>query len=97
MADNHPPTNLTDRDVLQALESRWKEYRCVLHHADQAVFDKLLEHAQAHANTSEVQNHQSIERAFVSILIEQQKQLDDLEDRLDYLEMDLNEEVCSPQ
>jgi hypothetical protein len=99
MADNHRLPTPTDRALLRALESHWDEYRHALHPADQTVFDRLIEHAKAHTDEyahSEVQNSHFTEQvndytALVSILIEQQKQLDDLEDRLDYLEADLND------
>lgn len=98
MADIHQATNRTGRDVLQAVETRWNAYRQKLPQADQPVFDRLFEHAHAHAtasrehaDASEVHHSQYIERAaLVSMLIEQQKHIDDLEDRLDHLEDDLN-------
>ncbi|GAA0258956.1 hypothetical protein ACFFQF_23640 [Haladaptatus pallidirubidus] len=83
-------TNATYRDLLRAMESRWQEYRRALRHTDQAVFDRLFEYARAHADASGVQNHQFIEiPALVSMVIEQQKQIDDLEERLDHIEGDL--------
>ncbi|WP_266083021.1 hypothetical protein [Haladaptatus caseinilyticus] len=84
-------TDATYRDLLQAMESRWQEYRRALRHTDQAVFDRLFEYARAHADASGLQNHQFVEiPALVSMVIEQQKQIEDLEDRLDHLEDDLN-------
>jgi hypothetical protein len=102
MADTHRVPTSIDRALLRALTAQWNEYRRALRPADQAVFDRLVEHAQAH-DASEaqmddgLQPQQFIEQllvdqtALVSILIEQQKQLDDLDDRLDYLESDLND------
>jgi hypothetical protein len=85
-------TNTTYRDLLRAMESRWQEYRRALRHVDQAVFDRLFEYARAHADASGLQNHQSVEiPALISMLIEQQKQIEDLEDRLDHIEDDLND------
>ena len=85
-------TNTTYRDLLQAMESRWSEYRRALRHADQDVFDRLFEFACAHADASGVQNHQFVEiPALISMVIEQQKQIEDLEDRLDHIEDDLND------
>ena len=84
-------TNATYRDLLRAMESRWQEYRRALRYADQAVFDRLFEYARAHADASGVQNHQFGEiPALISMVIEQQKQIEDLEDRLDHVEDDLN-------
>lgn len=74
------------------MESRWQEYRRALRHTDQAVFDRLFEYARVHANASGVQNHQFVEiPALISIVIEQQKQIEDLEARLDHVEDDLND------
>lgn len=99
MVDTHRAMNRTDRDVLQALEAQWDAYRRTLRAADQAAFDRLFEHAEAHATASSAyadarkgQQPQYIERAaLVSMLIEQQMHIDDLEDRLDHLEADLND------
>ena len=84
-------TNTTYRDLLRAMESRWQEYRRALRHADQVVFDRLFEYARAHADASGLQNHQFVEiPALISMVIEQQKQIEDLEDRLDHIEDNLN-------
>ncbi|WP_458210752.1 hypothetical protein [Haladaptatus sp. NG-SE-30] len=84
-------TNTTYRDLLRAMESRWQEYRRALRYDDQGVFDRLFEYARAHADASGVQNHQFVEiPALISMVIEQQKQIEDLEDRLDHVEDDLN-------
>ncbi len=75
------------------MEERWDDYRRGLRHADQAVLDQLFEDARAHADAGGLRNHQFVEMpALVSMLIEQQKRIDDLEDRLDHLERDLNDE-----
>ena len=86
-------TNSTYRELLRAMESRWGDYRRALRRADQAVFDRLFEYARAHADASGLLNHQFVEiPALVSMLIEQQKRLDDLEDRLAHVEDDLNDQ-----
>jgi hypothetical protein len=75
------------------MENRWAEYRRGLRRADQQVFDRLFEFARAHADASGLQTPRLVEiPALVSIILEQQKQIDDLEDRLDHLEQDLNDE-----
>ena len=82
----------TYRDLIRAMESRWTAYRRGLRRADQQVFDRLFESARAHVDASGLQNPQLVEiPALISMLLEQQKQIDDLEDRLDHLEHDLNE------
>ncbi|SIR97579.1 hypothetical protein SAMN05421858_4901 [Haladaptatus litoreus] len=69
----------------------WDEYRRALRPTDQAVFDRLFEYAQLHTDPSTVHKPLFVETPIlVSILIEQQRQLDDLEERLDHLKDDLN-------
>jgi hypothetical protein len=85
-------TNPTYRDTLRVMESRWDDYRRALRYADQDVFDRLFESARAHADASGLQNHRFVEiPALVSMLLEQQKQIEDFEDRLDHSENDLIE------
>lgn len=87
-------TNATYRDLLRAVESRWSDYRRALRREDQAAFDRLFEHARAHADAGGLQNHQRVEvTVLVSVVLEQQKRIDDLEDRLDHLEADLNADL----
>ena len=86
----------TYRDLLRAMESRWTAYRRGLRRDDQSVFDRLFEFARAHADASGLQHpHQHPQPveipALFSMLLEQQRQIDDLEDRLDHLERDLND------
>ncbi|WP_433626481.1 hypothetical protein [Halomicrococcus sp. NG-SE-24] len=89
-------TNATYRDLLRAMESRWSDYRRALRREDQAAFDRLFEHARAHADAGGLQNHQRVEvTVLVSVVLEQQKRIDDLEDRLDHLEADLNADLSA--
>jgi hypothetical protein len=93
MTNNHHWPTSIDQKLLWALEARWDAYRRALRPTDQAVFDRLCDHAQVQTAAGTAQNSQFIEHAaLVSMLIEQQKQLDDLADRLDHLEADLNDE-----
>ena len=86
-------TNRTYRDLVQAMEERWAAYRRTLRRDDQAAFDRLFEHARAHADAGGMQNHPSTEETvLLSIVLEQQLLIDDLDDRLDHLETDLNTE-----
>ncbi|WP_435158984.1 hypothetical protein [Haladaptatus sp. DFWS20] len=73
------------------IKTGWDEYRRALRPTDQAVFDRLFEYAQLHTDPSTVHKPLFVETPIlISILIEQQRQLDDLVDRLDHLEDDLN-------
>ncbi|MFH5801845.1 hypothetical protein [Haladaptatus sp. CMAA 1911] len=69
----------------------WDEYRRALRPTDQAVFDRLFKYAQLHTDPSTVHKPLFVETPIlISILIEQQRQLDDLADRLDHVEDDLH-------
>ena len=74
------------------ITTRWDEYRRALRPTDQAVFDRLLEYAQLHTDPSAVHKPLFVETPIlISMLLEQQIQIDDLEERLDHLEEDLND------
>ncbi|WP_227355941.1 hypothetical protein [Haladaptatus salinisoli] len=71
------------------IKAGWDEYRRALRPTDQAVFDRLLEYAQLHADSNTVHKPLFVGTPIlISILIEQQRQLDDLGDRLDHVEDD---------
>ncbi|WP_433633594.1 hypothetical protein [Halomicrococcus sp. NG-SE-24] len=84
-------TNPTYREMIRAMEDRWEDYRRALRHEDQVAFDRLFEHAHGYADAGGMQTHQPIEIAvLVSIALAHQQRIDDLEERLDALEDDLN-------
>lgn len=84
-------TTPTYRDLLQGVEDRWADYRRALRRDDQFTFDQLFEYAHEHANAGSYLNHRSpLMPVFVAVDLEQEKRLDDLEERLDELEADLN-------
>ena len=90
-------TNPTYRDVLQALEEQWSDYRRALRRMDQEYYDRLFEHGRAHADAAGYLNHQQPEVTFlVSVVLEQEKQIQDLTQRVDALEDDLNSDDESP-
>jgi hypothetical protein len=70
----------------------WEVYRNALRPTDRAVFDRLLEYAQLHTDSSAFHTSLFVETPLLfSMLLKQQKQLDDLAERLDHLEDDLND------
>jgi hypothetical protein len=84
-------TNPTYRDTLGTLETRWADFRRALRYDDQRRFDRLFEHARAHADAASYLNHQLVELPLIlSIAVEQQKQIDALEERVDRLEARLD-------
>ena len=86
-------TNPTYRDVIRALEDRWQQYRRALRRDDKHHFDRLFEHGRAHADAAGYLNHQEPELTLlVSVVLEQEKELQQLHDRIEALERDLNSE-----
>lgn len=79
------------------MEEKWGDFRRTLRCSEQAAFDRLFEHARTHADAGGVQNHPSTEETILlSISLEQQLRIDDLEDRLDHLEDDLETDHRQP-
>lgn len=75
-------TNPTYRDTLRETEERWAAYRRTLRHRDQAHFDRLFKHAREHADAAGYLNHSTSEiPLLVSILLEHERRLDQLETR----------------
>lgn len=75
-------TNPTFRLLLQGIEDRWQAYRRALRHQDQRHFDRLFEHADAHADAAGYLNHDDpMLPILVSILLEQEKRIAHLENQ----------------
>lgn len=80
-------TNPTFRNVLEAVKSRWGDYRRALRRRDQARFDRLFEYADAHADAAGYLNGDDpMEPILVSMLLEQEKRLAAHETRIADLE-----------
>jgi hypothetical protein len=86
-------TNPTYRDTIQALERRWDDFKRALRRRDQPRFGRLFEYAQAHADAGGYLNHdEPLFPILISIDLEQETRLDELEDRLETLEAELETE-----
>lgn len=86
-------TNPTYRDAIQTLERRWEDFKRALRRRDQPRFERLFEYARAHADAGGYLNHdEPLFPILVSIDLEQETRLDDLEDRLETLEAELDAE-----
>ena len=87
-------TNPTYRDALRAIEERWAEFRRALRRRDQPRFDRLFEYAREHADASGLLNHETpLLPALLSIDIEQERRLDEHDQRLEALESRLDEQT----
>lgn len=73
-------TNPTHRDSLRHLETEWSDYRRALRHRDQQHFDRLWEHAAAHADAAGYQNtERTLDLVLVSIVLAQERRIAALE------------------
>jgi uncharacterized protein YceH (UPF0502 family) len=80
-------TNPTYRDMLRAIEDRWGPYRRTLRRRDQPRFDQLFVYARNHADAAGVLNHDDrFAPLLVSVAIEQERRIDELETRVAELE-----------
>lgn len=84
-------TNPTFRNLLEAIEARWADYRRALRRRDQPAFDRLFEHARAHADAASHLNAEDPMRpAVVSMLVEHERRLAALERRVEAAEARLD-------
>ena len=80
-------TNPTYRDTIRALERRWDDFKRALRHRGQPRFERLFEYARSHADAGGYLNHdEPLFPILVSIDLEQETRLDELEKRLETLE-----------
>lgn len=85
-------TNPTYRDAIRGLEGRWDDFKRALRHRDQPRFERLFEYARAHADAGGYLNHnEPLFPILVSVDLEQETRLDDLENRIAALEAELKE------
>ena len=83
-------TTPTYRDLLRGIEQRWGDYRRALRRRDQPRFDRLFTYAREHADAASVLNHETpLFPALLAIALEQERRLDDLDERLDAVENQL--------
>lgn len=77
-------TNPTFRDELDGVRDRWKPYRRCLRREDQQRFDELFEGARRHADAcGHLNPHDPMPVVLFSMLLEQQRRIDELERRLE--------------
>lgn len=70
--------------LLEGEKSRWNDYRRALRRRDKPAFDELFEYADAHADASGYLNADDpMMPILLSMLLEQQKQLNELDARIE--------------
>jgi len=83
-------TNPTFRDHLRHLETQWEAYRRALRHHDIEHYDRLFEHARAHADAAGHLNPTDpMPAILVSIALEHERHLASLQAEIDELESTL--------
>jgi hypothetical protein len=81
--DNHMKTISTLEKIVEAYGFEWDAFRDSLDEMDKEAFISLLHHAKVHAEAgSKIQNPDLFESVVMSILVEHQKELQQLQGRL---------------
>ena len=80
-------TNPTFRDLLQAMERRWGDYRRGLRRRDQERFDRLFVDAAEYADAAGyLKNEETFQPVLFSICLAQQRRIESLRERVADLE-----------
>ncbi|QZX99807.1 hypothetical protein [Halobaculum rubrum] len=86
-------TNPTFRDILSRMEDEWGDFRRALRRRHQPLFDRLWTYAREHADAAGNLNHPDrLAPVLVSIDIEQEDRIDELERRVSELEAEVSDE-----
>ncbi|QZP39405.1 hypothetical protein [Halobaculum magnesiiphilum] len=85
-------TNPTFRDVLGRMEDEWGDFRRALRWRHQPLLDRLFTYAREHADAASHLNHpDQLAPVLVSIDLEQEDRIDELEERVAELEARLED------
>jgi hypothetical protein len=77
----------TYRNILENLVSEWQEFRRALRKEDREAFDRLMEKARMHASAASYEARiDPVESMFMSILLEQEKEIGELRKKIEELE-----------
>lgn len=75
------------RTVLEDMIDEWQGFRKALRKEDRAAFDRLMDRARMHASAASYDTRvDPVESLFMSILLEQEKEIDELRKKLKELE-----------
>lgn len=85
-------TTPTYRDRLRATRDEWTDFERALRRRDRDAYEALWEHAHGYADAGGFQNPpEPMEAILLSVLLAQERERQELADRLDALETQLNE------
>jgi len=72
----------TYRLHLETMLDRWTDYRRALREKDRELFDRMVEKARIHSSAASFCAHlDPVELAMLSILLEMQREIEDLKER----------------
>jgi hypothetical protein len=75
------------RTVLEDMIDEWQGFRKALRKEDKGAFDRLMDRARMHASAASYDTRvDPVESLFMSILLEQEKEIDELRKKLKELE-----------
>jgi hypothetical protein len=75
------------RTVLEDMIDQWQGFRKALRKEDRAAFDRLMDRARTHASAASYDTRvDPVESLFMSILLEQEKEIEELRKKLGALE-----------
>jgi hypothetical protein len=79
-------TGLTFNQILEGEIQEWKKFRWALRKEDQQVFDQLFKKARLHVDAgSNASRPWPFETILISILLEQEKEMDELRKEMERL------------
>jgi hypothetical protein len=77
----------TYRNILENLVNEWQGFRKALREEDREAFDRLMEKARMHASAASYEARvDPVESIFMSILLEQEKEIGELRKKIEELE-----------
>jgi hypothetical protein len=75
------------RTVLEGMIDEWQGFRKALRKEDREAFDRLMDRARTHASAASYDTRvDPVESLFMSILLEQEKEIEELRKKLEALE-----------
>lgn len=77
----------TFREILEKEKKKWREFKKSLKKSERKNFEKLLEDCELHVSaSSQVKSPNPFREMILSILLEQEKEIDSIKKKLDKLE-----------
>lgn len=86
-------TVATFREILEKEKKRWREFKNSLKEDEREIFERLLEDCERHVSaSSQVKSPNPFREMTMSMLLEQQKEIDSIKEKLGKLRELMEEE-----